>query len=41
MKELNTALTKKEGKSYDQQLFKNQRKELEELRCTISLQLQN
>lgn len=41
MKDLNTALAKKEGKPYDQQLFKNQRKELEELRCTISLQQQN
>lgn len=41
MKDLSTALAKKEGKSYDQQLFKNQRKELEELRCTIHLQQQN
>lgn len=41
MKELNFALSKKDVKSYDKELFKNQRKQLEELRYTLSLHEQN
>ncbi len=41
MKQLNFTLSKKEVKSYDKELFKNQRKELEELRYTLSLHEQN
>lgn len=41
MKQLNFALSKKEVKSYDKELFKNQRKELEQLRYTLSLHEQN
>jgi A-kinase anchor protein 9 len=41
MKELNLALNRKEVRSYDKETFKVQRKELEELRCTLELQSQN
>lgn len=41
MRELSFALNKKEVKTYDKELFRSQRKELEELRCTIDMQGQN
>jgi hypothetical protein len=41
MRELSLTMNKKEVKTYDKELFRSQRKELEELRCTIDLQSQN
>ena len=41
MKELSLQLSKKEVRSYDKEVFKSQRKELEELRYTIDLQSKN
>ena len=41
MKELNLMLNKKEIKSYDKEVFRNQRKELEQLRFTIDLHSKN
>lgn len=41
MKELNLALNRKEVRSYEKETFKVQRKEVEELRCTLELQSQN
>ena len=41
MKELSLQLNKKEVRSYDKEVFKSQRKELEELRYTIDLNSKN